>query len=268
MPINCDYSPSQGVVDKADAYLVFKPRSPLSHWVYEFWQLNVPEGQYCYRSLPDNCVDIIVNLTVPEDGFVVTPFSSAKAFQMTGPVSYFGIRFHPLGHHGVISEPLGEWNSGDNVVIMNQLMRGQLLSVIQDGAGGSGSFQARCDYFSKILPGLLRRCEIDARLMRYIYYCHHNIASSIKLSDKQCSTFGLSARHLRRLTAQYLGLSPREFSKVLRFQQTLRLMNGEHRPSRWARFYYDQPHFIREFKKMSGVTPREFRNSSVLYNPN
>jgi AraC-like DNA-binding protein len=267
MPINCDYAPSQGVVEKANAYLVFKPSPPLSHWVYELWQLNVPEGQYCYRSLPDNCVDIIINLTVPEEGFVVTPFSSAKAFQITGPVSYFGIRFHPLGHQGMISEPLGSWNNGDNVVSTDELMSGHLLSVIQDGAGESVCFQERCDYFSKTLPGMLRRYEIDARLVRYIHYCHRNITSSINLSDKQCSAFGLSARHLRRLTGQYLGLSPREFAKVLRFQQTIWLMNGEYCPSQWARFYYDQPHFIREFKKMSGVTPRAFHNSSVLYNP-
>jgi AraC-like DNA-binding protein len=266
MPIDCDYTPSQGFVEKANAYVVFKPSPPVSHWVYEFWQLNVPMGQYCYRSLPDNCVDFIINPAAPDDAFVVTPFSSAKAFEMTGPVSYFGIRFRLLGHQGLISEPLGVWNTGDKVVSAHELIYGHLLSVFQEGAGESISFRDCCDSFCKILPVMMRHCEVDARLARYIHYCHHNIASSINLSEKQCSAFGLSARHLRRLTGQYLGLSPRDFARVLRFQQTLRLMSSENCASRWTRFYYDQPHFIREFKKMSGVTPREFRNSSVLYN--
>ena len=56
------------------------------------------------------------------------------------------------------------------------------------------------------------------------------------------------------------------FNKVLRFQKTLHLLNTSKTASVWADCYYDQSHFIRDFKTLSGLTPREFTNMSVLYN--
>jgi hypothetical protein len=90
--------------------------------VKEFWQLNVPDGRYCYCGVPDNCVDIIVNLTYPEEIFVISPFSTANVFEMMGPVSYFGIRFNILGHQGIIAAPLGSWNDIDSVIDIDDLL--------------------------------------------------------------------------------------------------------------------------------------------------
>ena len=98
MPIDIDFNPSQGHVAQNNAYLNCVPSAPLSHWVQSFWQLNVPSGDYCYRSMPDNCVDLIINANDPQDIFIVSPFSSATEFDLVGPVSYFGIRFRVLGH--------------------------------------------------------------------------------------------------------------------------------------------------------------------------
>lgn len=260
-----DYS-FQGRVNDSDSYFTSKPISPLSNWVQEFWQLNVPNGKYFYRSVPDNCVDIIINLTFPEEAFIVTPFSSAKVFEMTGPVSYFGIRFRILGHHAIIQAPLAEWSNDDNVISLSDILPKHLLSALNNSAYQVMPFQKRCEFFSQVLLAVLRSSEVDHRLIRYILYCDRSFASNIDLSNKQCSKFGVSARHLRRLTSQYLGLSPREFAKVYRFQKTLRAMRMENCVNVWAHYYYDQPHFNRDFKNMSGVTPSEFRSMSVLYN--
>ncbi|PSV27525.1 DUF6597 domain-containing transcriptional factor [Photobacterium sp. GB-56] len=265
MLININDDSLQGRVNNPNYYITFKPIPPLSNWVQEFWQLNVPDGQYFYRSLPDNCVDIIINLTFPEDAFVVTPFCSAKVFEMTGPVSYFGIRFRILGHQGIIQAPLSQWSNDENVTIISDLLPKHLLSALYNNAYQAMSFQRRCEIISQILLGNIGSSEVDRRLIRFILYCDRSITSGIDLSNKQCSEFGVSARHLRRLTSQYLGLSPREFTKVFRFQKILRAMNMESFVDVWAYYYYDQPHFNREFKNISGVTPSEFRTMSALY---
>jgi len=266
MTLNIDIHSCQGRVEQPKAYSTLKPLSPLSYWVKEFWQLNVPDGRYFYRSVPDNCVDMIVNLKFPEEAFIVTPFSTAKVFEMIGPISYFGIRFHILGHQGIISAPLGGWNDVDSVIDIDDILPKGILNTIYGGTYTPMSFKNRCEYFSKTLLGVLHPYEIDSRLMRYILYCNHN--TTIDLSDRQCSEFGVSARQLRRLTSQYLGLTPRGFAKTLRFQNTLQAINTGSSENLWLNSYCDQPHFNRDFKNMSGVTPSEFRTMSVLYNTN
>jgi len=266
MTFNIDIHSCQGRVEQPKAYSTLKPSSPLNHWVKEFWQLNVPDGRYFYRSVPDNCVDMIVNLTFPKDTFIVTPFSSAKVFEMTGPISYFGIRFHILGHQGLITTPLGGWNDVNSVIDIDDILPRHTLDALYGDIYKSMSFLNRCESFSKKLLGVLQPYEIDSRLMRYILYC--NNSSTIDLSDRQCSEFGVSARQLRRLTSQHLGLTPKAFAKTLRFQNALQVIYTGNSDKLWLNSYYDQPHFHRDFKNMSGVTPKEFKTMSVLYNTN
>ena len=256
----------QGRVNHSEAYLIFKPQLPLSDWVQAFWQLNVPNGKYFYRSVPDNCVDLIINLNSPEDAFIVTPFSTAKVFEMLGPVSYFGIRFRILGHQGIIKAPLGEWRHDESIVSLNDLLPRQILNSLYQNAYQIMPFHQRCHFLSQMLLEGLGDSEIDKRLINFVLYCDSDLTSSADLSDKQCAKFGVSARHLRRLTSLHLGLTPRAFAKVFRFQRALKSMTVEADANVWANFYYDQPHFNRDFKLMSGVTPSEFRNMSVLYN--
>ncbi|MGR6872383.1 DUF6597 domain-containing transcriptional factor [Pseudomonas sp. HK3] len=268
MPLDIDYNPCQGRVGIDDLYLTLMPSTPLNQWVQMFWQLNVPYGSYHYRSVPDNCVDLIINVAQPDEMFIVTPFTSSIVFEMTGPVTYFGIRFRLLGHHGLICAPVGEWNNPEHTVTPNDLLSPDVLHQLCESVTQKLEFQPRCEAVSGVILGAIQHRKIDSRIARYIRYCYQSPQSNINLSDKQCAQFGLSARQLRRLTHQYLGLTPKDFAKVLRFQTTLNLMNLEPASGVWANHYYDQSHFIREFKSMSGVTPSEFLSSSVLYNPN
>jgi len=58
-----------------------------------------------------------------------------------------------------------------------------------------------------------------------------------------------------------LGVTPKLFSRIVRFRRTLALMRRDQRPS-WSRLaveagYYDQAHLIREVRVLSGATPAE-----------
>tara|TARA_R110002073_G_scaffold8371_1_gene46204 strand:- start:65943 stop:66755 length:813 start_codon:yes stop_codon:yes gene_type:complete len=266
MFLDIDYEPCQGRVLQENGYLCFLPPLPLSHWVQSFWQLNIPEGQYSYRSVPDNSVDLIINLNCPEDAFVVTPFSSSIVFELTGPASYFGIRFRLLGHHGLISAPLGEWGARGADIPALELLPDHILHAVYESLCRPHQFTARCKHLTTLLLDTVKHPSLDPRLVRFIRYCQNNISSNISLADKQCAEFGLSSRQLRRLAHLHLGLSPTEFSKVMRFQRALKIMSAAGDKAAWTGCYYDQPHFIREFKSLSGLTPSEFRRLSVLYN--
>lgn len=65
-----------------------------------------------------------------------------------------------------------------------------------------------------------------------------------------------SARHRRRLYQEQIGLSPKQVERIVRFQKALQTM----RTTGAITFdgYYDQAHFIREFRKFTGMTPTAF----------
>jgi transcriptional regulator GlxA family with amidase domain len=76
--------------------------------------------------------------------------------------------------------------------------------------------------------------------------------------EKELDT-GLSARQLRRLFDFYIGDTAKTFAKVVRFQNILNAKPSTQSLRQNKLFfdagYYDQAHFIKEFKNFYGVTP-------------
>lgn len=79
--------------------------------------------------------------------------------------------------------------------------------------------------------------------------------------DELATTAGVSARQLERQFATHVGLSPKRFLRVLRFQQVLAVLRDPSSSSAgWADVaaqhgFYDQAHFINDFKAFTGETP-------------
>jgi AraC-like DNA-binding protein len=69
---------------------------------------------------------------------------------------------------------------------------------------------------------------------------------------------GVSGRNLRRVFRDAVGMSPKAYARLARFQRALRAAQGG---ADWAQIaadagYYDQAHLIAEFRDIAGVTPR------------
>lgn len=84
------------------------------------------------------------------------------------------------------------------------------------------------------------------------------------LADIAC----LSKRQYERIFNETVGMNPKEYSRVMRFQKALWLMqNGEQNYAEiaYACGFSDQSHFIRDFKAMSGHTPSTLCQYSLPY---
>lgn len=85
---------------------------------------------------------------------------------------------------------------------------------------------------------------------------------------------GYSHRHFVSVFRDAVGLTPKTYARVVRFQNTLRSANGDRRAS-WADIalaggYSDQAHFNRDFRVFTGMTPtlyREIAPASVNHVP-
>lgn len=82
---------------------------------------------------------------------------------------------------------------------------------------------------------------------------------------------GYSHRQFIRLFAQAVGLPPKLYSRVQRFQRALNLMQRTGTEA-WLSLadvameagYSDQPHFNRDFREFSGLTPELYRQAPVV----
>ncbi|MGC6174307.1 helix-turn-helix domain-containing protein [Lacrimispora sp. 38-1] len=78
-----------------------------------------------------------------------------------------------------------------------------------------------------------------------------------------------SERHLGRLFDEYMGVGIKSFSRLVRVNKSIRLLQ-RHNYGLTQVFmetgYYDMPHFIHDFKAICGITPQEYRdNMSDFY---
>jgi AraC-like DNA-binding protein len=87
-----------------------------------------------------------------------------------------------------------------------------------------------------------------------------------KRIDELARDLNVSGRGLERQFLAHVGLTPKLFSRLVRFDRAVRHLAGRGQTS-WAAFaiahgYADQAHFINEFREFAGVTPTEFEAQS------
>lgn len=77
---------------------------------------------------------------------------------------------------------------------------------------------------------------------------------------------GYSHRHFLARFQRAVGLPPKLYARILRFQRALRLMPTSLSLTRvaLAAGYSDQPHFTREFRELSGLAPGQYRAFSPM----
>ena len=77
-----------------------------------------------------------------------------------------------------------------------------------------------------------------------------------------CHEIGYSQKHIISVFKKYVGVTPKEFLKIIRFQKAIEQIEKYQRID-WVSLafdcgFYDQSHFISDFKKFSGFTPSQY----------
>ncbi len=91
--------------------------------------------------------------------------------------------------------------------------------------------------------------------------------SVTKLADNAC----LSKRQFEREFNTYVGMNPKEYARIVRFQKALYHIQKKSSndfdaiETAYLCGYTDQSHFIREFKRISGFTPGYLLKNSETY---
>lgn len=78
----------------------------------------------------------------------------------------------------------------------------------------------------------------------------------------------LGKKQFERVFCECVGMNPKEYGRIVRFQRALRMMqlgSCDYADIAYANGYADQSHFIREFRQFSGLTPRRLVEYQAPY---
>ncbi|MFB7816934.1 DUF6597 domain-containing transcriptional factor [Paenibacillus chitinolyticus] len=226
------------------------------------------------RVLPDGCTDIIFteNLKTGEmDVRYCGTFQQAftLSYEEGAPMRSFGIRFMPGGAYPFLRTALSEFH--DQAVAARQI--GSVIGrETEERVREARSFGERIGAVEACLMRQLsdKGTDGDNRMKNVLYRVF--ISGGGETVSELARSETVSTRQLHRSFNQWVGLSPKKFAEVVRFQRLLRDIQAGS-VTDWAaaaaeRGFFDQAHMIREFKRFYGASPikaaAEYRGMSDL----
>lgn len=221
------------------------------------------------RISPDGLLELVFHYRTPMacryggGDFVRQPRSVAVSqtrrfleIRPEGTTGLVSVRFQPWGAYHFLSMPLSE--IADRQTKIEDLW-GQTALELEEQLAEAATDQARVRLVERFLLARLRRhrkTDIEP-LVRAVWRRKGRLAV-----PKLCKDLGIGERRLQRTFGAALGTTPKRFARLCRFLHACSVLRGGGHvnlaDAGLACGYYDQSHFIAEFKEFSGMTPRQF----------
>jgi len=268
-------------------YQEYKPRPELSAFVKFYWTLEVPKRDEVSKQLllPDGCLEMAfalgddVKRFVSEDEFVISPrqmiigqITKQCYIQPTGYVNSFSVRFYPYGFAAFSSIPLHEL--ADSEIDLDLVFGKEDSQVLSQRILEAQNTQERLKIVEDFLLSKLSEESFIHSIVKSTVDSIIEVKGNTSIKEL-FNEIGMSRRQLERHFMQKIGMSPKQLGKVVRLQSALKIMLNKNSKSltdiAYESDYYDQNHFIKDFKTFSGITPKKFLDdeqmelSSVLY---
>jgi AraC-like DNA-binding protein len=222
---------------------------------------------------PSGTMEVIFNLgegnwkTKKDGKFNTTPpvelwgqITKPLAIKSIGKNTMLGFRFYPHSAAYFFNENVAEFN---NEVVSAADLLGSSLNTLHSKLLDITDLDKRIKLIEEYLWSKLAISEKKHSKIKFVgeladsLKFNYNSEKIISISNRK----NISVRYLNLLFSQYTGLPPKLFYKINRFQHSLSLIqSNEQKLTRVAydSGYFDQSHFIREFKLFTGITPNSF----------
>lgn len=264
-------------------YLLF-PEGLLADFVSMIWASDGTPPFSQERIIPDGASVLVFN-------FGNTVVSEAQQIQkdiqktlFTGVFSHFsninylqnqqhkqiGIIFKPAGSYPFIRKPIIEFK---NLATETDVFDSKQFDEIHERLSNEISVERRLFLLEKILLNLLKKNYEETIITELINVIKINPQMSI---EELVRKTGYSQQHLNRILGKYAGMNAKGFQKIFRINSAMRAVQSSDQAVNFTEIahqlnYFDQAHFIHDFKEMTGMTPKEYRSiqqptsSRVIY---
>jgi AraC-like DNA-binding protein len=199
-------------------------------------QVSQEQGLYFVGNMDTSTM---IRSTSRRTGFIAIEFSPCGAFP------FFGIPMHETFNGLFDSESVfGKWGREIRNALCDQPTLNQKVECIQSE-------------LVRLLTGNSRSNDLVAFCVRNLKLTH----GRLPIQELERKT-GFTRQHIDAQFRRHVGLSPKTLAGILRFQKFYRKwaqgMSFDVLKDELYDDYYDQAHFAKEFKRMTGYSPRQY----------
>lgn len=252
---------------------IFKPNIDLADFVKCYWTLESSKDKTPQKNtiIPDGTMKLIFHYGDlywhhPQNG---TPFLQPRCFligQLTQPyvvepvgdTGTFVVRFHPNGFLPFSTLPIKEM---ENTAIPLEQLFGKESEELEKSILTATSTTQRISIIESFLLNRLADKKLIDQIVKVAIETISTGNGQLSIDEISKQT-NQNRRLLARKFSSKVGLSPKQLSKIIRLQAALKtlLTKDVSRLTNLAyeNEYFDQAHFIKDFKEFTGLTPKEF----------
>lgn len=233
----------------------------LQHLIETYWVSDgMVDAAITQQIMPDGCVDIIFDFGKTQTGLPKLVGTMTTLLEITyqpGQIKMMGIRFAPGGITAFTKIPVYE--------ITNRNIELPLAETILDTAFYESlpeihQMEKRIDYLNRYFMSKLARIHLPDQQINHavsIMRSSHGLLSVKQLAEE---TY-LCERHFERKFKAAIGISPKVFSTVMRFQYARHYLKVNNEESMYvaaiACGYHDHSHMNKEFQRLGNVSPSD-----------
>ena len=254
-------------------YQTYLPQEELAAFVKCYWTLVSPKSVHEERQriVPDGCMEMIFHAGdlyrqyLPEEAFIVQPryfifgqITQPLEITATGETRIFAVRFHPDGSLPIINMPIREM---DNKAVSLEQLFGGKGNKLGERVCAEKDVNKQIELVEIFLLQQIQKQETRDRIAALSVQALLGLKGQLSV-DELAVQLQVHRRKLERNFATLIGLSPKQLAKIIRLQAALKMM-GERKYNNLTELayengYFDQAHFIKDFREFTGVTPGEF----------
>jgi AraC-like DNA-binding protein len=261
-------------------YQTYKTDKDLESIVKFYWTLEVPfdPKNQKQKIVPDGCIEMTFNFGDKIKRFTsVTDFilhpnamvmgQRTKSFDIlpSGNVDTFAICFYPIGFANFVKMPLE--NLVDKETPISELFGQVEADILEQQMIKATDTRQRIDIIEAFLLKILSEKNTISNIVKSTVDILLKTNGTTPINDILIDDIS-KRRQLERHFRKQIGISPKQLSKAIRLQATLNLLLNKKSETltdiAYENDYFDQNHFIKDFKDLVGVTPKEYLNNKHM----
>jgi len=196
--------------------------------------------------------------------FLYGQISAFKDVYLLNETDLIIVVFQPSGINQLMGIPAGGLR--DNIIPIEYLFGKQGWELYEKLAGAF-VIQEKLRLLNRFFAGLAERrvCRDDSLIKASVSFIIKN--GGLISSRQLVKLTGYTERHIERKFSESIGINPRKFGNIIKLHHFLRQLKTEPSDKRLTAFAYeagytDQSHLIKEFKKITGMTPGTYINKA------